>query len=98
MRVFEQPSRRENMILSVLPKNIPPLDEIAKKLLNKTIFINWPHLIEALVVGVSDSKNKISIVHPKPKHMPENSNFIVEDMNDNLLSLWNTQRKGIIEK
>lgn len=86
------------MILSVLPKSSPPLDEIAKKLLNKTVFIHWPHLIEALVVGVSDSKNKISIVHPKPKHIAENSNFNIEDMNDKLLALWNTQRKGIIEK
>ncbi|XP_016845549.1 5'-3' exoribonuclease 1 isoform X1 [Nasonia vitripennis] len=98
VKVFEQPSRRENMILTVLPKELPPIDDLARKWLGKTVFIAWPHLVEALVVEVANSKTKISITYPQPKHATDgNHNFNTESMNDMLLSTFNVQRKSITE-
>lgn len=98
VRVFEQPSRRENMILTVLPKELPPVDDLARKWLGQTVFIAWPHLVEALVVGVTDSKTKMSITYPQPKHATDgNHNINTESMNDLLRSTFNIQRKSITE-
>ncbi|KAJ8687572.1 hypothetical protein QAD02_023366 [Eretmocerus hayati] len=99
VRVFEQASRKENMMLTVLPRKAPTLEELAQNWLGKTVFISWPHLVEALVVGVSNSKRKISIMHPKPARVSdENSKFITEEMNDVSLASWNLHRKAIMEK
>ncbi|XP_014226840.1 5'-3' exoribonuclease 1 isoform X1 [Trichogramma pretiosum] len=100
VKVFEQPSRRENMILRVLPKKeIPLLNDIAQKYLGKTVFIGWPHLVEAYVVGVSTVDQKISIVHPsQQKGLPEAKlNFCIEEANDSYVAGWKVQRKHIIE-
>lgn len=47
------------MILKIVPKPKPDLLTVANQLLGKSVFVGWPHLIEALVIGVSDDKWKI---------------------------------------
>lgn len=37
----------------------PELDNVAKTLLGKTVYIDWPYLHEAFVIGVANSNNKI---------------------------------------
>lgn len=56
VKVFDQPSRGENMIIVVNsdPELEKPLDVIAKEMLSKTVFVGWPHLIEAKIVQVSN--------------------------------------------
>lgn len=56
VKVFDQPSRGENMIIKIdqLDDLETSTQEIAKELLNKTVFVGWPHLIEAKVVKLSD--------------------------------------------
>jgi len=34
----------------------PSLDEVAKEYMGKEIFVSWPHLFEAKVIGVCDDK------------------------------------------
>lgn len=62
VRVFEQPSQNDNMIITLLsekPKS-DDLMQLATDLIGKSVFVSWPHLIEALVVGVSDKQHRVN--------------------------------------
>ena len=82
------------MILTVQPEKIPDLDEIAKKWIGKSVFVNWPHLVEAYVVGVATSKRKISIPHPNQSSSSISKEVETIDPNT---SGWNIQKKTITE-
>lgn len=60
VKVFEQPSRNESMIIQI-DEVTPDLstEELAEKYLGKEVYIGWPHLREAKVIGVSDATLKI---------------------------------------
>ena len=50
MKVFQQNSRGDNFILDITPlESKPDLKDLANQLLGKTIFVAWPHLVEAKV-------------------------------------------------
>lgn len=58
MRVFEQPSRNESMVVKiqnnfVTDDTLNELEKIANEFLNETVFIGWPHLTEGKVVKIS---------------------------------------------
>ena len=38
---------------------IENLDDVAKNLLGRTVYIDWPYLHEAFVIGVADLQSKI---------------------------------------
>ncbi|XP_014211300.1 5'-3' exoribonuclease 1-like isoform X2 [Copidosoma floridanum] len=98
VKVFEQPSRRENMILKVLPRTTPPLEDLANNWIGKTVYVCWPHLVEAVVVGISDAKTKISVTNAHlKKYTGENLWFNTEKMDDKHITVWNMQKKSIIE-
>ena len=55
IRVFEMPSRGESFILDILDHvRQVPLDEVMREVLNKRVYVNWPHLIEMRVFEVTD--------------------------------------------
>ena len=59
VKVFDQPSRGDNMIIMVQPDELEqakPIEDVAKELLGKTVFVGWPHLIEAKVIKVMDDE------------------------------------------
>ncbi|KAK9681238.1 Xrn1 helical domain [Popillia japonica] len=57
VRVHEQASRNDNMILTVEKlSETPALDVLARQLLGRTVYVAWPHLIEGLVVTVSNKE------------------------------------------
>lgn len=60
VKVFEQPSRNESMIIRIDEKR-PELstEELANLYLGKEVYIGWPHLREAKVIAVSDDKIRI---------------------------------------
>ncbi|XP_051553085.1 5'-3' exoribonuclease 1 [Myxocyprinus asiaticus] len=63
--VFQQSSRGENMILEVLDsQELEQVDDVAALVLGKCVFVNWPHLMEARVVAVSDGEIKYSLEEP----------------------------------
>ncbi|KAJ8775611.1 hypothetical protein J1605_001331 [Eschrichtius robustus] len=61
-----KPFKPFEQLLAVLPaasKNLLPtcyqsVENIASSVLGKSLFVNWPHLEEARVVGVSDGETK----------------------------------------
>nr|XP_039266984.1 5'-3' exoribonuclease 1-like isoform X1 [Styela clava] len=74
VKVFQMPSRNENMILKVLSpghyeddienptyKEGESVDDVAKNLLGTSVYVNWPHMEEAKVVGVSDGNIKYEV-------------------------------------
>ncbi|XP_056600072.1 5'-3' exoribonuclease 1 isoform X1 [Triplophysa dalaica] len=60
--VFQQSSRGENTILEILPgQQVEQVDDVATLVLGKSLFVNWPHLMEARVVAVSDGETKFAL-------------------------------------
>ncbi|KAJ8958884.1 hypothetical protein NQ318_019652 [Aromia moschata] len=58
IRVFESPSRNENMIVQIIPDEKFSGEMIPVDLLGTSVFVGWPHLVEAKVVAISNSKRK----------------------------------------
>uniref|UniRef100_A0A673FXW9 5'-3' exoribonuclease 1 n=1 Tax=Sinocyclocheilus rhinocerous TaxID=307959 RepID=A0A673FXW9_9TELE len=67
--VFQQSSRGENMILEILASQEMEQVDIAALVLGKSLFVNWPHLMEARVVAVSDGETKFSLDEPSGSQM-----------------------------
>ncbi|XP_054086782.1 5'-3' exoribonuclease 1 isoform X3 [Zeugodacus cucurbitae] len=60
VRVFEQPSRSENLILKPhLRKGFDDIYHVAEKYLNQIVYTGWPHLIKSKVVGISNKEKYI---------------------------------------
>ncbi|KAF5297711.1 hypothetical protein FQA39_LY12042 [Lamprigera yunnana] len=88
VKVFQQPSRHENMILVIeKDNNLEATDAIAKDLLGKTVYVGWPHLIEARVLAVSCPKYKYNSTG-------QMGQYNVQDIQP---SLWDSDRRGITE-
>ena len=49
VRVFEQASRGDNMILSLLDQGRPEVRDVAQALIGSEVWVGWPHLVEAKV-------------------------------------------------
>jgi 5'-3' exoribonuclease 1 len=47
VKVFEQPSQGSNMILQIVDQGNPDIKEVATELLGRSIYVGWPHLVEA---------------------------------------------------
>lgn len=60
IKVFEQPSRSESMIIKIdEPLLDVDLSTLASMFMDKIVYVGWPHLREAKVIGVSDNTAKI---------------------------------------
>ncbi|XP_044753011.1 5'-3' exoribonuclease 1 isoform X2 [Coccinella septempunctata] len=60
VNVFGQASRGENMIIRIIPSERVLDGELPVNLLNKTVYVGYPHLTEAKVVSISNSKQKLT--------------------------------------
>lgn len=92
MKVFEQTSRGDNMILQIVPSDTPNFDELATRVLGKSMFVSWPHLVEAQVIGLSTREVKVSLSNSRGE------NFVREDVKGALLAQWQQSKKAIAEK
>lgn len=56
VKVFDQPSRGDNMIIVVKPGDEieKPMEILVNDLMGKIVYVGWPHLMEAKVVRISD--------------------------------------------
>lgn len=81
------------MILKIKSKAKPDLDKVASEILGKSIFVGWPNLTEALVVGISDDKWKI---HCDPQ--ANQNNPIKEAVEGPFVTQRILQQKAIIEQ
>ena len=61
VNVFGNPSRKESTILRVADKihNEKHIERIQDEWLGKTCFVNWPYITEAIIVGMSDGKQRV---------------------------------------
>ncbi|XP_053774489.1 5'-3' exoribonuclease 1 isoform X1 [Desmodus rotundus] len=67
VQVFQQSSRGENMMLEILvnaESGELSVENVASSVLGKSVFVNWPHLEEARVVGISDGETKFYLEEP----------------------------------
>ncbi|XP_072940485.1 5'-3' exoribonuclease 1 [Epargyreus clarus] len=103
VKVFDQPSRNESMIVELLPEKDtnPKLETIAQELLGKVIWVGWPHLTRAKVVSVSNEKMRLH--HVENQNNNDNAvvnglpHYTVEHNNGNLHKQWISERSTIIE-
>ncbi|KAL5276060.1 XRN1.2 family protein [Megaselia abdita] len=62
VRVFDQPSRNENMILKpVMRDGHNDIVSVAHDYLDQIVFIGWPHLTKAKVFAVSNRSQRIDV-------------------------------------
>lgn len=83
------------MILSIISEDTPDLTTLASELLGKSVYVEWPHLKEALVIGVADSDVKFSLINPLDGY--SNNNLKKEEVKDLLAAEWNTRKRQIRE-
>ncbi|XP_054016668.1 5'-3' exoribonuclease 1 [Hylaeus anthracinus] len=95
VKVFDRVTWRDSMILHIKPPPPTDLTSVASELLGKLVFVNWPYLTEAQVVGVSNCDTKLSLINPQMNYCYENINK--EELKGSLVTQWNLQKKHIIE-
>ncbi|XP_072761689.1 5'-3' exoribonuclease 1 isoform X2 [Anoplolepis gracilipes] len=96
VKVFQQASMGENMILTIIPKKEAlNVTTLASELLGKSVYVGWPHLKEAFVIGVADNNIKFSLINFLDGY--SDNNLKKEEVKDLLASEWSTQKKLIRE-
>ncbi|XP_047351100.1 5'-3' exoribonuclease 1 isoform X1 [Vespa velutina] len=95
VKVFEQPSRGDNMILYIQQQEEPNLRQLAASLLHKTIFVEWPYLREAHIVGVSNHKWRINLINPQKEYSSDN--IVEEELKGACAVQWTSEIKSIVE-
>jgi len=83
------------MILSIILKPTPSLSTLASELLGKSVYVEWPHLKEALAVGVADCNVKLSLINPLGGY--SHDNLKKEDVKGALAAEWTVLNKQIKE-
>eukprot|EP00095_Tigriopus_kingsejongensis_P010572 maker-scaffold1137_size60140-snap-gene-0.17 protein:Tk10572 transcript:maker-scaffold1137_size60140-snap-gene-0.17-mRNA-1 annotation:"5 -3 exoribonuclease 1" len=90
VRVFEQASRGENMIVFLEGQTSVSAIDVAESLLNQEVWVGWPHMTEAKVVSISDSKTRHSV--------RSNGKITSEETNQDMLAKYRVNKKSLVEK
>ena len=94
VKVFEQTSRGVNAMLVLEDQGHPVLDEVANQLLGQEIWVSWPHMVEAKVVGVLDVRTKFALkseaddVHVKEESDAKEFRLQAKGIADRYKSRW----------
>eukprot|EP00045_Choanoeca_perplexa_P016695 m.228972 g.228972 ORF g.228972 m.228972 type:complete len:1310 (+) comp17332_c0_seq60:191-4120(+) len=71
VKVFSFPSKSESIVMDVSETELAHLDAktvaMHQQYLNAVVWVRWPHLLEARVVGVSSEKEKYILSATEPK-------------------------------
>ncbi|XP_050547911.1 5'-3' exoribonuclease 1-like, partial [Daktulosphaira vitifoliae] len=89
VKVFQSSSLGENMIIKIInqDENIEGnIQSIAKELLGKTVYANWPHLEEIKVTAISSKSLLLSL--------DDNEHVIVRDMDDSAVQEFKLLSQG----
>lgn len=89
VKVFEQPSRNPNMMLTIEENENKSLEVAVSDLIGKTVFAGWPHLVEATVVSVSNENYRY--------HAAKNGKYNVEPNRGNLQEIWFSEMQSFTE-
>ncbi|KAK0177026.1 hypothetical protein PV328_001116 [Microctonus aethiopoides] len=93
VKVFEHPSRENNMIIKILPMNIPTIQQLANDVLGQIVYVRWPHLMEAHVIAVSNGEQKFTLIDSNSNYM---DNIRREEFNSSQTTQWNMEAKNIV--
>ncbi|XP_072036606.1 5'-3' exoribonuclease 1-like [Amphiura filiformis] len=101
VKVFQQHSRGENMIITITPTNSDnsELDLIANNLLGKSIYAEWPHLKEVRVIAVAspNEQHRYELVESVQKGPSEQMSFRRVPMTEDDKIQWIRDCKSISE-
>ena len=61
VKVFEQSSRGENMMLNIEDQGNSDAQVVANEILGQEIWVSWPHMIEAKVTSVQSESHTYSL-------------------------------------
>ncbi|XP_043113971.1 5'-3' exoribonuclease 1 [Puntigrus tetrazona] len=100
--VFQQSSRGENMILEILANHeMEQVEDVSALVLGKSLFVNWPHLMEARVVAVSDGETRFSLDEPSASQVLYLGNALpptkVTHLTDKEQKEWVKEVQGLSE-
>ncbi|KAG8182018.1 hypothetical protein JTE90_013950 [Oedothorax gibbosus] len=93
VKVFQMTSMKDNMMLTIEETVDENLDQVRDKILGKSVYIGWPHLREALVVGVSDGETKFTY-QPKDRN---SQSFNEEKISSRDRDIWFRQMEAAAE-
>ncbi|XP_034935611.1 5'-3' exoribonuclease 1 isoform X2 [Chelonus insularis] len=91
VKVFDHPSRENNMIITILPKESPSLETLASDILGKIVYAKWPYLLEAHVIGISTEDQSFSLIDSTKGYSGDNLKR--EDLKKD--NHWNQQVKSV---
>lgn len=68
LNCFGNPSKYATMMLTMFEMpQLPPMEELAKSVLGRSVYVNWPMMHEAKIAAVSDGYQEFRMVKGNPK-------------------------------
>ncbi|KAK3912768.1 5'-3' exoribonuclease 1 [Frankliniella fusca] len=87
VQVFDQASRGENMVLTLLNTCSLSLKDAADHFLGKNVYCGWPHLSEAKVIGVADGSKRYNLL--------TTGKVALENLSSNLCDQYEATKKAL---
>ncbi|ORZ37096.1 XRN 5'-3' exonuclease N-terminus-domain-containing protein [Catenaria anguillulae PL171] len=97
VKVFQMESRNETVVITVT-KDQPRAKDVAKRVLGKPIFVDWPFLVEGLVEKVADWEEVYEKGTPKSAKSwasSDNDQLVWAARGRNLVQ-WRSRRFGVV--
>lgn len=96
IKVFQALTRNESMVITINNNDERTLRDISTELLGKSVYVYWPHLLEALVVAVSSRDERHSLeTHKHAKNYESVSIFKLASTDQEVFDM---QVSGIKER
>lgn len=96
VKVFTANSRGENTMLSLLHHEDETIEGIANSMLQSSVFVNWPHLVEVKVMSVSDGNTRYKLESTKQGQSP--SMVVREDISPSDQGIWRKEVAAIRDR
>lgn len=93
VKVFQGISSSENMMITIKEKNKKSLKELGQELIGKNVFVRWPHLVEALVIELSNVNQRFYLIENKSKKEVQK-----ETLSKLEQSRWHKESESIVDR
>jgi hypothetical protein len=90
-------SRNDNMILKLTDQSQPELVQAARDLIGCSVFVGWPHLVEALVEAVATDEVRYCSVEMPPQERTPTCQPLIrsEPLTMDAQSIWHKEAENI---
>uniref|UniRef100_A0A1E1XLQ0 5'-3' exoribonuclease 1 n=1 Tax=Amblyomma sculptum TaxID=1581419 RepID=A0A1E1XLQ0_AMBSC len=95
IKVFQALTRNESMVIKLEDRDERTLTHISMELLGKSVYVSWPHLLEALVVSVSTRDERHSV---ELRRHGITDNVIVQKLTSSEQEVFDMQVDGIKDR